>query len=709
MKKFLLKPALLLCTLIVGVGTAWGTTKTEGFEAATAATSYQSTKTITTSQSDCGIAWSIYYGSPSATNKISGSNSCLMRYYTADKKLGYAMTTTPIYGLSNVTFNAKVTKSDVKLGVWYSTDGSEWTGLATNVALTTTNYTFSQSHDIPSPSSSIGYYIKIGMYAAGTDKEDLIIDDVVFTSIAPTVSVSPTNLDFGTVLQDAIIAAKTISLTGSDLTGAISISVPSGYSVSPSSITPSNGTIAATNITITPNTSSVGTFNGNLTITDGGLPATVTVPLTMEVVTPVAVTGVSFDKANLTLGLGESKTLTPTFSPANATNRNISWSSSNTAVATVSDEGEVTAISEGNSVITATTEDGSFTANCSVAVSYLSSLVFSAACKGSGTANDEAVWTVTSDASESTYDATKGVHYGTGSAAVSYLCLSTSDIPGIINKIIVNASGASSTSAKLNVTVGGNAFGEEKSLTSTATEYALTGSASGEIIVSMTQSSQTKAIYCKSIVVITDMSGSLNAKSEAPYGFATFCGSYNFTINPEDGKVVKAYKAALDDEAIVLSELSGIIPKDEGVILAGTPGASYTINYTTADATAIMTGNKLHGKNTAKDASSLYDSETQYLLVFNKNSNNFVKYTGTVPAHKAYLLYNFSGSSLDAPTLRLDFDEENNATNLKNLDSTDNAVHSGANRALGKKFIENGQLLILRDGITYDLLGRIVK
>ena len=128
-------------------------------------------------------------------------------------------------------------------------------------------------------------------------------------------------------------------------------------------------------------------------------------------------------------------------------------------------------------------------------------LTFTKACEGTGTDTQGNAWTVTSDAAESTYDATKGIHYGTSKKAVSYLQVSTSTIPGTISKIIVNASGASSTSAKLNVQVGGVAFGSQQSLTSTATEYTFEGESSGEIVVKATQTSAKKALYVKSIVV----------------------------------------------------------------------------------------------------------------------------------------------------------------------------------------------------------------
>lgn len=82
---------------------------------------------------------------------------------------------------------------------------------------------------------------------------------------------------------------------------------------------------------------------------------------------PVAVTGVTLNKSELSLEVDESETLTATIAPNNATNKNISWESSNTAVATVTN-GEVTAVAEGSATITVTTEDGSFTDECAVTI-----------------------------------------------------------------------------------------------------------------------------------------------------------------------------------------------------------------------------------------------------------------------------------------------------------------------------------------------------
>ena len=80
----------------------------------------------------------------------------------------------------------------------------------------------------------------------------------------------------------------------------------------------------------------------------------------------IAVTGVTLSQ-NTTLTVGNSLTLTANVQPSNATNKNVSWSSSNPAVATVAD-GKVTAKAVGATTITVTTEDGGKTASCTVTV-----------------------------------------------------------------------------------------------------------------------------------------------------------------------------------------------------------------------------------------------------------------------------------------------------------------------------------------------------
>ena len=82
----------------------------------------------------------------------------------------------------------------------------------------------------------------------------------------------------------------------------------------------------------------------------------------------VAVTGVTLDKTTLKLIEGDNSTLTATVAPANATDKSVTWTSSDNSVATVSNSGVVTAISEGSATIVVRTSNGGFTATCDVTV-----------------------------------------------------------------------------------------------------------------------------------------------------------------------------------------------------------------------------------------------------------------------------------------------------------------------------------------------------
>lgn len=109
---------------------------------------------------------------------------------------------------------------------------------------------------------------------------------------------------------------------------------------------------------------------GSATITaktaDGGFTATCIVKV--EEAPIVHPTGVSISKTSINLQVGGSETLTATVTPADANNKNVTWSTSDATVAAVDKNGKVTGIKAGNATITATTEDGNKTATCAVTV-----------------------------------------------------------------------------------------------------------------------------------------------------------------------------------------------------------------------------------------------------------------------------------------------------------------------------------------------------
>lgn len=82
----------------------------------------------------------------------------------------------------------------------------------------------------------------------------------------------------------------------------------------------------------------------------------------------VNVTGVTLGKSTLDIEINKTTTLNHFITPTDATNKGVSWSSSNSSVVTVNN-GEVTGVAGGTATITVKTDDGGFTATCTVTVS----------------------------------------------------------------------------------------------------------------------------------------------------------------------------------------------------------------------------------------------------------------------------------------------------------------------------------------------------
>lgn len=101
---------------------------------------------------------------------------------------------------------------------------------------------------------------------------------------------------------------------------------------------------------------------------DGGKIATCIV----TIIQPV--TNVNLNKTTLPLIAGDTEQLTANIAPANATNKTVTWNSSNTAVATVNTYGLVTAVAAGTATITVITQDGNKTANCTVTVTPIATI-----------------------------------------------------------------------------------------------------------------------------------------------------------------------------------------------------------------------------------------------------------------------------------------------------------------------------------------------
>jgi uncharacterized protein YjdB len=115
--------------------------------------------------------------------------------------------------------------------------------------------------------------------------------------------------------------------------------------------------------------------NASVTLTSGAtqtLNAFQYIVLSNASVPVVSVTGVTVSPTSASVSAGLSTQLTANIQPSNATNQNVTWSSSNTAVATVSATGLVTGVAAGTATITVTTQDGGKTATATITVTAAS-------------------------------------------------------------------------------------------------------------------------------------------------------------------------------------------------------------------------------------------------------------------------------------------------------------------------------------------------
>ncbi len=151
----------------------------------------------------------------------------------------------------------------------------------------------------------------------------------------------------------------------------LSLSPGETKQISVSSVTPSD---ASKSVNWSSNNTSVATVSSSGLIQAVGTGSAVVtatstvdsnVKATLSVsVSGVSVTGVSLNKSTSSLDVGATETLIATISPSDASNKNVTWSSSNSDIATVTSEGVVTGCGNGSATITVKTVDGNYIASC---------------------------------------------------------------------------------------------------------------------------------------------------------------------------------------------------------------------------------------------------------------------------------------------------------------------------------------------------------
>ncbi|MGY3792541.1 chondroitinase-B domain-containing protein [Aquimarina sp. 433] len=138
------------------------------------------------------------------------------------------------------------------------------------------------------------------------------------------------------------------------------------------SVSPTSGiNNGITNISVTAN-SETSSRTGIVTVTGGSITRTITI-IQSGTTSNIPVDSVSIVPLDSPIEVGSTTFITSIISPANATNQNITYTSSNTAIATINADGLINTFSTGEATITVTTEDGQFTDTTVITVVPLTS------------------------------------------------------------------------------------------------------------------------------------------------------------------------------------------------------------------------------------------------------------------------------------------------------------------------------------------------
>ncbi len=203
--------------------------------------------------------------------------------------------------------------------------------------------------------------------ALSTGSDYVVIESTVASNVYASLYVTVTSSGGGSSVTSVTVSPSLLNLDlNGSTTGNLSATVNGTGSVSQTVTWSSSDTSVAT-------VSALGVVTakavGNATITaqstqDTSVTGTCSVTVSDST---VHVSSVSLNKNATELLVGSTEALTATVLPNNATNKSVTWTSSNTSVATVSN-GTITAVATGNATITVTTVDGSKTTTCVVTV-----------------------------------------------------------------------------------------------------------------------------------------------------------------------------------------------------------------------------------------------------------------------------------------------------------------------------------------------------
>jgi len=239
-------------------------------------------------------------------------------------------------------------------------------------------YSETLKYDLPSGLNSSNI-----IWRSSNEKVATVDSNGKVTAIAYGSTIIMASINGSTSTCNITVSANYIPVSGVNLNKSnLNMTIGSSENLI-STISPSNA--SNKDVTWRSSNTSVATIDQNgkvtakkigttiITVSSSGYSATCTI----NVIDTIKLKGITVNKTTLTLKEKNSETLKIMFNPTNATNKKITWKSSNTSIATVDNNGTVKALKPGSTTITAVSNDGGFVATTKVVVEALSKKVTS--------------------------------------------------------------------------------------------------------------------------------------------------------------------------------------------------------------------------------------------------------------------------------------------------------------------------------------------
>lgn len=368
---------------------------------------------------------------------------------------------------------------------------------------------------------------------------------------------------------------------------------------------------------------------------------------------PVAVTGVTLDMSTAEVEVGSTVTLTATIAPAAATNKNVSWTTSNSSVATV-DNGVVTGVAVGTATITVSTVDGDFTATCDVTVKTPSTptvtLDFTDNSDWSfpeGSANKATDEDSFTDGNGYTIKlaATTGYYYNTDGYLMLGKTGSTLTLPAFpfnVKKIEVVGKSTASGSVKMNIYVGETAVSTETTGATGTSTYAIADNqqAAGTVYTLKVNSNHNTQITAIKIYGYENV-----AVSDA--GYATYCSDNALDFSDVTG--LTAYTASMNGNNVEFDKVDGAVAANTGLLVKAAEG-TYSVPAV-ATGTDVSATNKLKGVTSVTTIGKQTDDNFNYVLKDGSDGVGFYQVNNDnykVRANSAYLAISYDAASAGA-------------------------------------------------------------